>query len=339
VALSAPRSLFAALVGEPRASELCARAARRGPADFGAPDPKQVVRMVADVVRERGRARNVLARLPGGDPRRTVVIGAHYDHLGLGGEGSLAPARYGEVHNGADDNASGTAAVLEIARILAEGQRPSGDVVFALWSGEELGLLGSESWCENPTVPLDHIRANLNLDMVGRAREPGSPAATAQLQVLGAGTATAFEAWLADANQPAELALHVSRSGVGTGGSDHMSFMKRQIPVLHFFTGVHGDYHRPSDDSDKVDVDSLAKIVRLAASLVERMQSVDALTWNEEEPQTKGDPERKPMASNRGFSVWFGTVPSYRPGIASHRHDRGVFRPQPQRGVDPRSHG
>jgi predicted metalloprotease with PDZ domain len=87
--------------------------------------------------------------------------------------------------------------------------------------------------------------------------------------------------------------------------------MKRQIPVLHFFTGVHGDYHRPSDDSDKVDVDSLAKIVRLAASLVERMQSVDALTWNEEEPQTKGDPERKPMASNRGFSVWFGTVPSY----------------------------
>ena len=310
-ALSATRELFEALVGEERARALFAQAARRGPAAFGAPEAGLVVRMVADVRRERGGAYNVLARLPGVDPGRTVVIGAHYDHLGLGGEGSLAVDKHGEVHNGADDNASGTAVVLEMARQLREGAKPPGDVIFALWSGEELGLLGSEHWCMHPTLPLERVRANLNLDMVGRARAPGAYGEPAKLTVLGAGTARPFEAWLQEAAVPAQLQLSISRSGFGTGGSDHMSFMKRHIPVLHFFTGVHTDYHKPTDDSDKVDVDSMVRIAAIGLDLVERMQSEAMLPWNVDEPTQKGEADRKPTVSNRGFRVWFGSVPEY----------------------------
>ena len=310
-ALSARRDLFEALVGEEAARALFAQADRRAPAAFGAPDTNLRVRIVSDVRRERGLALNVLARLPGVDPARTVIIGAHYDHLGLGGEGSLAPDRTGEIHNGADDNASGTATVLEMARLLSQGPPPAGDVVFALWSGEELGLLGSKYWCEHPTLPLANVRANLNLDMVGRARAPGQRSEPAQLAVLGAGTASAFEAWLTQASSPTELVLQINRSGFGTGGSDHMSFMTRQIPVLHFFTGVHTDYHKPGDDSDKIDAEAMARIASLGMNLVGLMQAEAVLPWNAEEPTLKGEPERKPTASNQGLKVWFGTVPEY----------------------------
>ncbi len=310
-ALSATRALFEALLGEARARELCAAAEKRGHADFGPADPASIVRIVADVRRERGAALNVLAKLPGKDPTRTVVIGAHYDHLGLGGEGSLAADRTGEVHNGADDNASGTAAVLEMARLMAAGPAPAGDVIFALWSGEELGLLGSEYWCSHPTLELSNVRANLNLDMVGRARAPETKSAAPTLTILGAGTAAAFEPWLEPAAQLAGLTLHVNRSGQGVGGSDHMSFMKHKIPVLHFFTGLHADYHKPGDDSDKIDAGSMARIVGFGVGLVARMQAEAQLPWNEQEPQTKGEPERKPAPSNGGFKVWFGSIPDY----------------------------
>lgn len=310
-ALSAPRAVFEQLAGEARARELCSKAEHREHGDFGVPDPALTVRIVADVLRDKGTAFNVLARLSGADPTRTVVIGAHYDHLGLGGEGSLAPDKTGEVHNGADDNASGTAAVLEMARLWSKGPRPAGDIVFALWSGEELGLLGSEYWCAHPTLALTNVRANLNLDMVGRARPPGDLNAKPNLIVLGAGTSKAFEAWLAPAGEAVGLVLQINRSGFGTGGSDHMSFMKQKIPVLHFFTGVHADYHKPSDDSDKIDYDSMARVVRLGVDLVTRMQAEQQIAWNESEPEVKVAQERAPVASNKGFSVWFGSVPDY----------------------------
>ena len=311
-ALSAPRAVFDGIVGEARARELCSKAEHRTHGDFGAPDSEIKVRIEADVHRDKGTALNVLARLPGSDPKRTVIIGAHYDHLGLGGEGSLAPEKTGEVHNGADDNASGTAAVLEMARVLSEGPKPAGDIVFALWSGEELGLLGSEHWCAHPTFDIKDVRANLNLDMVGRARPPGDTNAKPSLIILGAGTAQAFEAWLAPAAAAAGLSVQINRSGFGTGGSDHMSFMKLKIPVLHFFTGVHADYHRPSDDSDKLDYDSMASIVRLGDDLVARMQAQALLPWNESEPQVKGGAEEvASSAATKGFSVWFGSIPSY----------------------------
>ena len=162
-------------------------------------------------------------RLPGKDRGRTIVVGAHYDHLGQGGEGSLAPNEIGAIHHGADDNASGTAAVLEIARLALARGAPACDLVFALWSGEEEGLLGSDHWAGHPTVPLAQVSANLNLDMVGRA-------GNGKLQVLGAGTAPEFVALLEQANAAELLELAVSTSGATLGGSsDHQSFLKRGI--------------------------------------------------------------------------------------------------------------
>ncbi|MCZ6596591.1 MAG: M28 family peptidase [Planctomycetota bacterium] len=259
--------------------------------------PHLRVRMDADVVRESGRARNVLGRIPGRDAAKTVVIGAHFDHLGRGGPGSLAPDQQGAIHNGADDNASGTAAVLEMARILAAGPPPEGDVVIALWSGEELGLLGSEHWMRNPTVPLERVIANLNLDMVGRAGDGA-------LQVLGAGTSPAFAGWMAEAGSRAGLELEVNLSGSGLGGSDHQVFLKRKIPALHLFTGVHTDYHKPTDDFERFEADGARRVVELGLHLVDRMQAADELSWSDIDPEAQ--PPRE-----RGWSVWFGTVPEY----------------------------
>jgi hypothetical protein len=254
--------------------------------------------LVADVHRERGPARNVLGRLRGLDPSRTVVVGAHYDHLGLGGHGSLAAGQR-EIHNGADDNASGTAAVLEMARLLLAAPRPPCDVVFALWSGEELGLLGSEYWCENPTVPLASVTANLNLDMVGRADSN-------KLQVLAAGTAEPFAGWLAEAGAAAGLELVVSTSGNMMGGSsDHATFIKRKIPALHLFSGLHADYHKPSDDTERFEAAGTAKVTDLSVDLVRRLCAAGKLAFVE----PKADPNAKVVQS--GFRSWFGSIPNY----------------------------
>jgi hypothetical protein len=261
--------------------------------------PPREVSVKADVLREKGVATNVLGRLAGRNPDRTVVIGAHYDHLGHGGDGSLAPEQQGEIHNGADDNASGTAAVLEMARLLAAGPQPQGDVVFALWSGEELGLLGSEHWARNPTFALDGVAANLNLDMVGRAGD-------GVLTVLGAGTADPFEMWLAEAGAAAGLELQVNRSGQGMGGSDHQTFLKREIPAVHFFSGVHPDYHRPTDDLERFEVEGTRRVVELGVDLVRRMQTVDELAFVQVVEDKEG-----PQRAAGGARVWFGSVPEY----------------------------
>ncbi|HVS12064.1 MAG TPA: M28 family peptidase, partial [Planctomycetota bacterium] len=254
----------------------------------------------ADVRRQKGKAWNVLGRLKGERSDRVVVLGAHYDHLGRGGDGSLAPDQQGEIHNGADDNASGTAVVLEIARLLAAGPPPGSDVVFARWSGEEQGLLGSEHWAQHPTVPLENVRANLNLDMVGRAGK-------GKLQVLGAGTAAEFAPWLEEMELGCGLDLAVSSSGQGVGGSDHMTFLKRRIPALHFFSGVHADYHKPSDDVERFEAEGAAKVAALGGELVRRMAAADSLAYVEP-PAPAADPH---AAASGGWRVWFGTVPEY----------------------------
>jgi hypothetical protein len=260
----------------------------------------RAARVVADLTRRRGPAFNVLAKLPGERSDRCVVIGAHYDHLGWGGEGSLAPDAQGQVHNGADDNASGTAAVLEVARTLAAGPKPACDVIFALWSGEELGLLGSEHWAQHPTVPLAQVAANLNLDMVGRA-------SSGPLAVLGVGSSARFQGWLEELAPRAGLELKISLSGQGVGGSDHQTFLKRKIPAVHFFTGVHPDYHKPTDDVERFDAAGAAKIANLSTWLIERAAGAQDLAWVE--PPA---PESKPgEARAGGFRVWFGTVPEY----------------------------
>jgi Peptidase family M28/PDZ domain len=273
-----------------------------GPTAFR-PASAPIVELASDVVREKGEALNVLGMLRGNDASRTIVVGAHYDHLGLGGEGSLAPSSTGEVHNGADDNASGTAAVLEMARELAAGPRPACNVLFALWSAEELGLLGSEHWAEHPTLPMESVIANLNLDMVGRAGD-------GKLDVLGVGTAAPLEAWVREAAVAAALDVHVSSSGQGVGGSDHMTFLQRRVPALHFFSGVHADYHMPSDDAERFEADGARRVVALGVDLVRRIAAAPRSALAYVEPRAdEGRPGGRMRAE--GWSVWFGSRPEY----------------------------
>jgi len=256
------------------------------------------IELLADVERGNAPTRNVLARIRGRGGK-TAVVGAHYDHLGFGGAGSLDHAHGPAIHNGADDNASGTAVVLELARRLSLAPTPpAGDVVFALWSGEELGLLGSEYWTGHPTFPLEGISANLNLDMVGRA-------GGGKLQVLGAGTAEAFAGWLEQAGKGAKLELEVSLSGTGLGGSDHQVFLRKEIPALHLFSGLHDDYHTPTDDVERFEALGAARVADLSQDLIERMGSVDALPFLAvHEKETEGRRRTK-------LSVRFGARPSY----------------------------
>ncbi|MBL8863431.1 MAG: M28 family peptidase [Planctomycetes bacterium] len=253
----------------------------------------------AEVERGHGPATNVLGLVPGVDRSRVVVIGGHYDHLGWGGTGSLAPG-VRAVHNGADDNASGTAVVLEVARRLAAGPPPPCDVLVALWSGEELGLLGSEHWAAHPTVPLERVVAKINLDMVGRAE-------SGKLQVLGAGSASEFPNWLAEAGPGAglELAVNASSSALA-GSSDHATFAKRKKPVLHLFTGLHTDYHKPTDDLERFEAEGAARVADLAHALVLRAAGTEELAFVEPPPAPEG--ERRVQSL---FNAWFGSVPSY----------------------------
>lgn len=255
----------------------------------------------ARVLRERGPATNVLGLLPGRDASRCVVIGAHYDHLGHGGEGSLDPQAGSQIHNGADDNASGTAVLIEVARQLAKGPRPECDVLFAAWSGEELGLLGSEHWAKEPTLELARVVANLNLDMVGRA-------GNGKLAALGAGSAEPFAAWLAELGPASGLELDISLSGQGVGGSDHQTFLKRKIPALHFFSGLHPDYHKPTDDAERFEADGAAKVARLVLELTRRVSAAPRLDYVEPPAPAAAQPGQ---ARAGGFRVWFGSVPEY----------------------------
>lgn len=183
--------------------------------------------------------RNVVGLLDYGAPR-TVVIGAHYDHLGYGGLGSHAPGD-SLVHNGADDNASGVATLFEIARQLQAADARQNNYLFLAFSGEELGLYGSKHFVKSPTMPLDQVNYMINLDMVGRLN------AERALAVNGTGTSPVWEAAIETA--AAATDLNVKKHASGLGPSDHASFYLEDIPVLHLFTGQHEDYHKPGDDS------------------------------------------------------------------------------------------
>ncbi len=259
----------------------------------------RTVTIATDVVREKGPATNVLGLVPGRDRSRVVVVGAHYDHLGHGGTGSLAPGKR-EIHNGADDNASGTAAVLEVARLLRAGPPPACDVLIALWSGEELGLLGSEHWAQHPTVPFERVVANVNLDMVGRA-------GNGKLQILGAGSAREFAGWLAEAGPRAGLELTVNASASAmSGSSDHATFAKRKKPVLHLFSGLHSDYHKPSDDIERFESGGAARTADLTLDLVDRLSRARGLAFVE-----PAAPEGEKRQIQSGFNAWFGSIPNY----------------------------
>jgi hypothetical protein len=213
----------------------------------------------------RRTVRNVIGILPGADDSKddeAVVLGGHYDHVGLGGRFSSTPERTGEIHNGADDNASGIAALIEMARsAAADRARFPRSLVFVAFAGEERGLLGSLQYTMEPAIALDDTVAMINLDMIGRAR--------GKVEVGGLAAAPSIEADLQAAAKTAGLDLR--RGGPGAGRSDDSSFIDRRVPALHFFTGFHDDYHRPSDDWDKIDVDGTARVATLALELAARL--------------------------------------------------------------------
>ena len=270
--------------------------------------------LAVDIAPEIAEARNVAALLPGADPdhaREYVIVGAHYDHLGFGGDGSLAPdAR--TVHNGADDNASGVAATIEIARRLAEGPPLARGVLFLAFTGEEKGLWGSARFVAEPTVPLDEATAMLNFDMVGRMQDRS-------LTIFGTGTA---EEWgdvldAAHADMSAPLALaHVAD---GYGPSDHSSFYAEGIPVLHFFTNTHEDYHRTSDDWEKVNGEGIDLTVELAAGVVRRLAGSEATRLTavaQARPSSGGGS----ASSGSGYgAAYLGSIPDMTPRDAGVR--------------------
>jgi hypothetical protein len=243
--------------------------------------------------------RNVVGILRGRDPAlrgQYLVIGAHYDHLGRGGPGSLDPDSIGVPHNGADDNASGVAALLEVARRLALTP-PARSVVFLAFSGEEQGLLGSSHYVRNPTVPNDSVLAMLNFDMVGRLRDD-------RLVAYGVETAAEFRPLLDSLNVRAGFAL--SAQGGGYGPSDHTSFTLVKRPVLHFFTGTHEDYHRASDDAARINAAGIERIAAFAAELARAVGNRGApLTFVE------STPPQAPVGGNRssGYGAYLGSIP------------------------------
>ena len=210
---------------------------------------------------------NVVGMIPGRGALagQAVILGAHFDHLGLGRFGSLAPDS-GRIHHGADDNASGTALVLELARSLRQREtrdaRPRRAVYFVLFSGEEEGDLGSAWYADHLPVARDSVLAYLNFDMVGRLRER-------KLLVLGVRTAAEWQALVDSINARAQL--DVRASGDGWGPSDHASFYARKIPVLHFFTDLHEQYHRPEDTADLINADGMVQVADFAGDLVRRL--------------------------------------------------------------------
>ncbi|MDE2654770.1 MAG: M28 family peptidase [Gemmatimonadetes bacterium] len=257
-----------------------------------------------------GEARNVVAILPGSAPHRTqsLVIGAHYDHLGLGGFGSLSPDATGTVHNGADDNASGTAVLIEAARALASGPPLAQDVLFIAFTGEERGLWGSAHYVNAPLLPLEGTVAMLNLDMVGRVRD-------GLLTVMGTGTAEEWEVILERANASIAAPLDLRFNSDGFGASDHTSFYARGIPVLHFFSNTHPDYHRVEDDWELVNAEGMDRVTDLVAAVVREvvpaagMASLTPVEGAGNPHGVSASGDASSMAS--GFRVRLGTIPDY----------------------------
>jgi hypothetical protein len=222
----------------------------------------------------------------------------------MGGEGSMEPDTRA-IHNGADDNASGTAVMLDVARRLAAGPRPRRTVMFIGFNGEERGLLGSGWYVEHPLRPLATTVAMINMDMVGRLRDN-------TLTVYGTGTAPEWNALLDSANARVAPPLTLSRIPDGYGPSDHASFYGRGIPVLHFFTNTHEDYHRPSDDWQKINARGLDEISELVAALASRLAGS-----GRERPPTPTLVESQPPApaatTGGGYGPYFGSIPDMTP--------------------------
>jgi hypothetical protein len=247
------------------------------------------VSLSVDLNKIEKTARNVVGYLGSGSSH-TIALGAHYDHLGYGHEGSLYRGKPA-IHNGADDNASGVAGIIELARHAASSQRDA-NYLFIAFSGEELGLYGSNYYCKNPTMELKDVSAMINLDMVGRL--------DSMVMVNGVGTSPVFEPLIASISEKS-LPAKTSKSGVGP--SDHTSFYLQDIPVLHFFTGAHEDYHKPTDDADKVNYEGTAKVIAMIAMVMDSLDAKGKIAFTKTKEEDRSKTPR--------FTVTLGVVPDY----------------------------
>jgi hypothetical protein len=271
-------------------------------------------RLATDVRPNMVEGRNVLALIPGSDPQlaqETVVIGAHHDHLGMGGEGSLAPERR-EIHNGADDNASGTTSLILIAQRLLDGPRPARSVLLIGFAGEERGLLGSSYYVENPLRPLDQTRAMINLDMVGRLKDDA-------LTIFGIATATEWDGMIRQLNTAQRRPFTLNLLPDGFGPSDHSAFYGKGIPVLHFFTGTHAEYHRPADDTPLINGEGIERVAALVADITSRLTGTTARVAQAltpvvaPPPHAVGAPGDPNAAPSSGYGTYFGSIPDMTP--------------------------
>lgn len=266
------------------------------------------VSVSVDVQRDNKTVCNVVAYTPGETPEY-IVIGAHYDHLGLGEQFSMAPSMAGTPHPGADDNASGSSAVIELARWFAAQPKQKRGILFVTFAGEELGLLGSSHFVSHPPLPLENAVAMVNMDMIGRIRDR-------KVHVGGIGTGSTFRKLIEQVKDGHELELDLSDT-IGYGSSDHTSFMAKQVPALFFFSGLHADYHKPSDTWEKIEAGEAAKLLALIASLASELMS------GAERPQfvRVAPPARSghhhdaaagdPGAAPGGYGPYFGSVPDF----------------------------
>ena len=267
------------------------------PASFALADVK--VQGDIHIERKKVKVRNVIGYLAGAGPRAKeyLVVGAHYDHLGFGGMNSLKPTTRA-IHNGADDNASGTTALIELAARFASGPPPQRSMLFVAFTAEEEGVLGSDHFVDHPPVPLSDIVGMLNFDMVGRLKDE-------TVQIGGVGTAEAFDDIIKKADESSPLKVKEIGKG-GLGPSDHMAFGMKKIPCMHLFSGLHPDYHRPSDDVDKINFQGLNQIVDFAYDVAQGMLAMPRQTYVSKFDSQSGYPGT-PARSR----VTLGVVPDY----------------------------
>jgi hypothetical protein len=263
------------------------------------------VEVTVNIVTTHAKVNNVLAYLPG-KTDQYVIIGAHYDHLGRGNVDSLAPSQIGQIHPGADDNGSGTAGVLALARMLAphRGEFRRG-ILFINFAGEELGLLGSAYWVKNPTLPLEKAVAMINMDMIGRIQDD-------KVYVGGIGTGSTLKAVMEAAQKDSGFKIEYSPGGYAS--SDHTSFVAEKIPVLFFFSGLHSDYHKPSDTWDKINADAAAKLLSVVASAGEQLADADQRPVFQEVVE-----EKPPEGGRSGYGPYFGSIPDFGEGVVGVR--------------------
>jgi hypothetical protein len=270
------------------------------PGSFAFPANLQISLNV-NIESTRATVNNVLAYLPG-KTGEYIIIGAHYDHLGRGYFDSLAPSQIGQIHPGADDNASGTAGVLELARLLApmKGQLQRG-ILFASFAGEELGLLGSAEWVKEPTFPLAKAVAMINMDMIGRIQDD-------KVYIGGTGTGATFKSLLEEEKNKSAFKIEYSASGYAA--SDHTSFVAKKIPVLFFFSGLHADYHKPSDTWEKINAPAAARLLDFIDDVALKLDSAAERTAF----VTVVDDQAAGHASSGGgggYGPYFGSIPDF----------------------------